>query len=172
LEQYDPEWPGMFEREAALIRAALGDSAIRVEHIGSTAVPGLAAKPVIDMLVAVRSFDPADAYAEPLERLGYEYGAEEEPDHRFFKKALDERRAVHIHVMVEGGEWDMRHRAFRDHLRADPAEARRYEAVKREMAARHPLDRDAYAESKTPYIRSVEARLRAERFGPFAEESS
>ena len=128
---------------------------------GSTAVPGLAAKPVIDVQVSVASFDPLDAYRIPLERIGFVYHADDEPGHRFFglTDAEDVRR-VNLHVCEAGGEWERRHVAFRDALRADPDLRTRYETEKRRVAALHPDDTLAYAEAKTPWIRDEERRLR------------
>ncbi len=159
---YDPAWPSRFEAEAARIRGALGPIAIRVEHVGSTAVPGLAAKPMIDVQVSVRSFEPIDAYRVPLEGLGYAYRPDDEPDHRFF--GLDDgngERIVNLHTCEAGGDWERRHLTFRDALRADRDLRSRYEAEKRRVAALHPDDTLAYADAKTPWIRAEERRLAA-----------
>jgi len=162
IVDYDPDWPARFEALAAAIAEALGAVALRIEHVGSTAVPGLAAKPVIDVQVSVASFEPLDAYRVPLESLGYVHRSDDEPAHRFF--ALTEAngdRIAHVHVCESGGEWERQHVAFRDALRNDPDLRRRYEAEKRRVAALHPDDSMAYADAKTPWIRAEERRLGA-----------
>jgi GrpB-like predicted nucleotidyltransferase (UPF0157 family) len=157
----DPRWAERFGVEAARVAVALGDVAVRIEHVGSTAVPGLAAKPVIDIQISVRSLEPMEAYRRGLERIGYVHRPDDESEHRFFHLDLGDARAFNVHVCTAGGAWERRHLAFRDHLRKDREEASRYEAVKRGLASRFGHDVDAYADAKTPYIRSVEARIGA-----------
>ncbi len=165
---YDPAWPTLFAEEAARIRTALGDSADTVEHFGSTALPRLSAKPIIDLLVAVRSLPEARTRAVPaLEALGYAYWHENPaPDRLFFVKGLvPGPRTHHVHVF-EPDESSLADRLlFRDRLRADPEEARRYEGLKRRMAAAFPDDREAYTSGKTDYIYGVmqKARTHTER---------
>jgi GrpB-like predicted nucleotidyltransferase (UPF0157 family) len=158
LEPSDPVWPERFEREAAMIRKALGEVAVRIDHIGSTAVPGLAAKPVVDIQVSVPSLRPVEPYGGPLERLGYRHHSDDWPEHEFFSREEDGRRAFQIHVCEMGSEWERRHLAFRDHLRANPRDAARYEEVKRKAAARHPMDINAYLDQKDQVIREIERR--------------
>jgi GrpB-like predicted nucleotidyltransferase (UPF0157 family) len=160
IVEYDPAWPSRYAAEAERIREALGRVAVRVEHVGSTAVPDLAAKPVIDVQVSVASFEPIDAYAAPLSRLGFEYRPDDEPEHRFFGLTNDNERVVNLHVCEAGTDWEQRHLAFRDALRGDPDLRARYEAEKRRIAALHPDDTLAYADAKTPWIRAEERRLR------------
>ncbi len=160
IADYDPGWPALYATEAACLREALGSAAVRIEHVGSTAVPGLPAKPTIDIQVSVVSFEPFDAYGEPLRRLGYEHRPNDEPRHRFFALwGPDSERVAHVHVCEAGGEWERRHLAFRDALRSDPDLRARYEAEKRRVAALHPDDSLAYADAKTPWIRAEERRL-------------
>jgi GrpB-like predicted nucleotidyltransferase (UPF0157 family) len=159
---YDPAWPGRFEQEATRIRAALGPVAARVDHIGSTAVPGLGAKPVIDIQVSVPSMEPVDRYRVPLEGLGYEYRHDPDDDeHEYFFRDVGGVRASQIHVCPGGSEWELRHLAFRDHLRANPEDAARYEVLKRDLAARFPLDIGSYMDGKDAWIRAVEAQSAA-----------
>ena len=155
----DPGWAERYAVEAARIALALGDVAVRIEHVDSTAVPGLAAKPVIDIQISVRSLEPMQAYRSGLERIGYIHRPDDESEHQFFHMDLGGERTFNVHVCAAGGAWERRHLAFRDHLRKDPREAARYEAVKRGLASQFGHDVDAYADSKTPYIRSVEARI-------------
>lgn len=161
LVPYDPSWPERFSEHAGRIKSALGEVAVAVEHMGSTSVPGLSAKNVIDIQVQVRSFEPLDAYRVSLEGAGYQYRADDDPEHRFFKMDIDGERAVNIHVVEVGGWWGQRDLMFRDYLRAHPDEAARYEAVKRELAARFAGRVQAYADAKTDYITGVHAKARS-----------
>jgi GrpB-like predicted nucleotidyltransferase (UPF0157 family) len=162
IAPYDPAWPERFEWEAARIRDALGPVASRVDHIGSTAVPGLGAKPVIDIQVSVGSLVPVDPYRLPLEGLGYEYRHDPDDDeHEYFFRDIDGVRAFQIHVCPVGSAWERRHLAFRDHLRSSPDDAAAYEALKRTLAARFPLDIGSYLDEKEVWIRSLEGRLTA-----------
>lgn len=157
---YDPAWPGMFEAEAGRLREALGPLALRIDHVGSTAVPGLAAKPVIDIQISVRPLHPFDAWRPALERSGYSYyRVEGYDDYPYFYRPPEMPHTHHIHVCEAGGLHERRHLAFRDALRADAALAGRYEALKRELARRHSAatheSRNAYADAKSEFIQSV-----------------
>ena len=159
ISPYDPSWPDRFESESAKIRAGLGDQVIRVEHVGSTSVPGLAAKPVVDIQVSVRSMVPRSAYVDPLVRLGYRSAIDPWTDeHEFFSRDEDGERAFHVHVCGQGSEWEQRHLAFRDWLRSHPDDAAAYERLKRDLAERYPRDTYSYAAAKTEFIEEVEAR--------------
>ena len=177
IVDYHPQWPEQFVAEAARLRAVLGDNlVVTIEHFGSTAVPGLSAKPIIDLLVAVRSLPEARRFAVPiLESLGYAYWQDDPaPDRMFFVKGLPPNgpRTHHVHVVEPDvsqdprlGEFSFADRLlFRDALRADPEEARRYESLKRRLAAAFSDDREAYTNGKTDYIYGVmqKARTRAE----------
>ena len=159
IVDYDLEWPGLADAELRAIQAALGDIAVRVEHVGSTAVPGLAAKPILDLQLSVEAIEPRDRYVEPLERLGYLFvPAPESPDYHLFAKPAERPRTRHLHMCAAGSEHEHRHIAMRDFLRAHPDEAARYEALKRDVAARHPQDRLAYIEGKEEYVSALERR--------------
>ena len=151
---YDVAWPARFRELAAPMRAALGDVALRIDHIGSTAVPGLAAKPVIDVQVSVASFEPLDAFRRPLEALGYVFRAENtERTKRYFREPPGAGR-THIHVRLLG-HWNQQFALlFRDYLRGHPEVAARYAALKRDLAARYrrPEERQLYTEAKDPFI--------------------
>jgi GrpB-like predicted nucleotidyltransferase (UPF0157 family) len=168
IAPYDPRWPDAFATEAARLRAALpADLVIGIEHFGSTAVPGMAAKPIIDILVAVTSLDRARAVAVPaISALGYLYWEDNpKPDRMFFVKGLPPhgaRRSHHVHLTEPDGEMWRRRLKLRDLLRADPAEAGRYEALKRDLAARYPTDREAYTDAKTDYLESLYRRIEME----------
>jgi len=156
---YDPAWPGRYEAEANRIRSGLGEQAVRVEHVGSTSVPGLAAKPVIDIQISVPSMAPRSAYTDPLIGLGYRWAIDPWTDeHEFFSRDEDGQRAFHVHVCGQGSEWERRHLAFRDWLRSHPEDAAGYERLKRDLAEQHPRDTYSYTEAKTEFIREIEAR--------------
>lgn len=161
---YDTAWPSRFEAEAGRIRAALGDQVVRVDHVGSTSVPGLAAKPIVDIQVSVRSMVPRTAYVEPLVELGYDWALDPwTDDHEYFSRDEDGERAFQAHVCSAGGEWERRHLAFRDWIREHPEDAAAYEKLKRELAARHPRDIFTYVDAKTGFIRAIEARALDDR---------
>jgi GrpB-like predicted nucleotidyltransferase (UPF0157 family) len=162
IVEYDPNWPARAEAELGRIREALGEVAVRAEHVGSTAVPGLAAKPIVDLLLAVGTLEPREPYVEPLERLGYVFDADAgSADRRFFGRPPERPRTHHVHVVEAGGELEQRHLAVRDFLRAHSDEAERYAALKREVAARHPGDRLAYIAGKEAHMTALEQRTLA-----------
>ncbi len=159
IVDYDPEWPRLYEAEAKRLRAQLGPVALRLEHVGSTAVPGLKAKDVVDIQLSVTALEPMAPYRQPLERLGYEYVVTEPEDHRFFRLERAGRRLCNLHVCQAGGEWERRHLAFRDHLRGHPEAAAAYERHKLELAPHFDIAND-YAEAKEPFIRRLELEIR------------
>jgi GrpB-like predicted nucleotidyltransferase (UPF0157 family) len=127
-------------------------------------VPGLAAKPVIDLQASVAELEPCSAYVEPLRALGYLYAPDPAwPDYRFFGRPPQRPRSYHVHVCEAGGTQELRHLAVRDYLRAHPREARAYEACKRAAAERHPQDRLAYIAAKAAFVDELEARALAWR---------
>jgi GrpB-like predicted nucleotidyltransferase (UPF0157 family) len=153
---YDPRWPEWYEGERSLLEAALAASEARFEHIGSTAVPGLCAKPVIDILVGVRDLGPAEEYAPALRRLRYAPGDSGEPGRHFFMKVP---RTAHLHV-VRYRSWDWHSKIwFRDALRGDADLRARYSALKTSSALMYRDDREAYSRSKDAL---VSERLRQE----------
>jgi GrpB-like predicted nucleotidyltransferase (UPF0157 family) len=157
LSEYDPEWPVLFRREDERIRAALGDRVVRLEHTGSTSVPGLAAKPIIDMLLVVEDSGDEDEYAPDLEAAGYALRIRE-PDwheHRVFKGPDTN---VNLHVLSSGSPEIDRILAFRDRLRTDDADRRRYQETKRRLAARRWRYVQNYADAKTEVVEEIIAR--------------
>lgn len=154
LVEYDPRWPALFEREAERIRAALGSRVLRLEHTGSTSVPGLAAKPIVDMLLVVENSGDESTYAPGLERAGYVLRIRE-PDwheHRVFKGPDTN---VNLHVLSNGSPEIDRILGFRDWLRGHPDDRDRYERTKRELAAREWRYVQNYADAKTAVIESI-----------------
>lgn len=157
---HDPRWRDSFEAEAKDIAAALGDTVVAVHHIGSTAIPGIHAKPVVDLLVEVRDLAGLDAGSPAMESLGYEamgeYGI---PGRRYFRKANQKgTRTHHVHAFRAGSEEVVRHLAFRDYLIAHPAKAQRYSELKRKLAAEHPRNIDGYMDGKDGFIREMDRR--------------
>jgi GrpB-like predicted nucleotidyltransferase (UPF0157 family) len=159
IVDYDSAWPVMAEHELRRIKQALGDVAVSLEHVGSTAVPGLAAKPIIDLQLSVTVMEPRELYVAPLERLGYLFApVPESPDYHFFAKPPERPRTHHLHVCQSGSEQEFGHVALRDFLRSHPNEAACYAALKREVVARHPQDRLAYIDGKDEYVTALEQR--------------
>ena len=167
LVEYDPRWPTLFAEEAALLRVALDPALVMgLEHFGSTAIPGMAAKPIIDILVAVRSIAEArDTAIEPLRRLGYVFWAENpKTDRMFFVKGMPPYgapRTHHVHITEPTAEpW--LNLPFRDYLRDRPDEAQRYARLKRDLAIIHRTDREAYTEAKAAFVEEILAKARRE----------
>jgi GrpB-like predicted nucleotidyltransferase (UPF0157 family) len=159
IADYDPDWAALADAELRRMEEALGELAVRLEHVGSTAVPGLAAKPILDLQLSVDAIEPRERYVEPLEGLGYLFvPAPESPDYHLFAKPPQRPRTHHLHVCEAGSEHEFRHLAVRDFLRAHADEATRYAALKRQVVARHPQDRLAYIEGKDDYVRALEER--------------
>lgn len=162
IVEHDPRWAAAYARAAAELRAVLAPWLVAIEHIGSTAVPGLAAKPVIDLQVGVRSLADSDAIVAAVQSLGYEYVPEFEaelPDRRYFRRWADGRRTEHVHLVEHGNRswWD-RHLAFRDWLRAHDEDRDAYAALKRRLADAHPVDRAAYTDGKAGFVQAIERR--------------
>ncbi len=170
LEPYDPRWPALAAQETLRLRQALGANLILVEHFGSTAVPGLAAKPVIDLMLLVADQAALDRDRPTIEALGFEwYGEFGIPGRRFctFTDA-DGVRRIHLHGYAANSPQVGRHLIFRDYLRTHPHEARAYEREKRRAAALHPRDSLAYHDEKDAWVSACEARAlvwRADRPG-------
>ncbi len=156
---YDADWPSQFERECAILSMVFSGTDAVIEHVGSTAVPGLGAKPVIDILVGLSRVADAESRSSQLGAQGYEYVRQYEaqlPDRRYYRKPRFGPRAYHLHCVVRGGDFWIRHIAFRDYLRAHPESAAAYFELKRELAAR--CGKGAYTEAKSPFIEDVLSR--------------
>jgi GrpB-like predicted nucleotidyltransferase (UPF0157 family) len=161
IADYDPDWPKKFERQAKRIADALGDTALQIEHIGSTSVPGLAAKPIIDILVVVQDSADESAYLPRLEAAGYVLRVRE-PDwneHRMFRTP---EKDAHIHLYSVSCPEIQRNLIFRDQLRRNSEDRSRYEQTKRELSAKEWPDMNSYAEAKTEVIESIIAASQAE----------
>jgi GrpB-like predicted nucleotidyltransferase (UPF0157 family) len=167
IASYDPQWARRFDRERARLAAALGPLALRIDHNGSTAVPGLAAKPVIDIQISVAPLHPIDPYIRALVALGYVHVPD--PDDAvcpFLHRPGEWPHTHHVHLVEAGGLEERRTLAFRDYLRDDAGARHEYEQLKRRLAAAHSAadaaSREAYADAKSAFVeRIVQAALAA-----------
>jgi GrpB-like predicted nucleotidyltransferase (UPF0157 family) len=161
LSAYDPQWPTRFARLERQIRAALGGAVRQLEHVGSTAVPGLAAKPIIDMVLEVADSSHEAAYVQPLEEQGFVLRIREPAwyEHRMLKAP---RGRGNLHVFSEGCEEIERMILFRDWLREHPEDRRLYEQTKRDLAARTWKYTQNYADAKSEIVERILSRVRAE----------
>jgi len=157
---HDPRWRDAFEAEAKHVAAALGENVVAIHHIGSTAIPNIYAKPVVDLLVEVGDITEVDGRSSAMESLGYEvlgeYGI---PGRRYFRK--DNREGIrthHIHAFEAGAAEVGRHLAFRDYMRAHPVDAQRYSELKRSLAEEHPQSFDGYMDGKDGFIKEMDRR--------------
>ncbi len=154
LVEYDPRWATLFLEESRRLRQVLQSLGVTLEHVGSTAVAGLAAKPVLDMLAGYEDPTSLPACVEAVSAAGYLHRGEQGiPGREFFRRG--EPRAYHLHLTLRGGPFWTEHLSFRDALRADAAVRAGYDRLKRELAARFPHDREAYIEGKGPFVREV-----------------
>lgn len=147
---YDPSWPAHFDQWRRRIQSALGARAIRIEHVGSTSIPGLDAKPIVDIQVSVGSFEPFEEIRGPLESVGFTYRVTDWPEHRYF--FIDD---VHVHVCEKGSDWERAHILFRDFLRSHPDRSVQYLQVKRQLAVQFRNDRMGYTDGKDEVVAEI-----------------
>ena len=159
LVEHDPAWAEAFGEHAERIRTAVGPTAVSIEHIGSTSVPGLAAKPIVDVLLTVPDITAEEDYVEPLVAAGYELRVRE-PGHRMLRTP---ERDLHLHVLEPDAPEVGDYLLFRDRLRTDDADRRLYESVKRDLVTRDWPDMNAYADAKTEVVEAIKRRARGER---------
>ena len=159
IVDYDPAWPARYESMRARLADALGATAVRIDHVGSTAVPGLAAKPVIDIQISVPAVADAAAFKDAIEAQGFA-SRMIEPGHHYFRPPPGVPRDYQVHVCTIGSDWEWRHVLFRDYLRADPGTRAGYEALKRDLATRFAQDRIGYNDAKGPFIEAAVERAR------------
>lgn len=154
LMPYAPEWKLYFEREKAALQQVLGSKILDIQHVGSTSIPGMLAKPIIDIAIAVIDFEEAKACIPFVESLGYEYKGEFGIPHRhYFVKG--DPRLFHIHMSeISSHEWQNT-LLFRDYLRHHPAVAEEYAQLKQQLAMQFPQDREAYLNGKTAFVERV-----------------
>jgi GrpB-like predicted nucleotidyltransferase (UPF0157 family) len=162
---HDPSWAAEFAGESRQVELALGDVLVAIHHIGSTAIPGIHSKPIIDMLAVVSDLATLDGRDARLQALGYEAKGEFGiPGRRYYRKDdSDGRRTHHLHAFQVGSPQVERHLAFRDFLTAHPEWAEKYGALKRRLAEAHPTHREAYMDGKDEFIREVGVRAAAWR---------
>ena len=157
---YDPHWPEIFKKHAAIIAAALGNAALRIEHIGSTSVPALGAKPIVDILLVIEDSSIETSYRIQMEQAGYQLRVREPAfhEHRMFRT---QERDVHIHVFSPTSPEIERYLTFRNRLRTNRAERQVYEQTKRELAKKKWTDMNAYAEAKSEIVEQIIAAAQA-----------
>ncbi|MBS1809906.1 MAG: GrpB family protein [Acidobacteria bacterium] len=163
IAEYNPDWPAIFAREKADLLRALRLDGVCIEHFGSTSVIGLAAKPVIDVIVGLPDFALADGFVPNIEALGYDYIAKYNavmPFRRFFQKRPDGIATHNLHMVETGCEFWERHLLFRDYLRSHPETAMGYAAHKKELALREWQDVNDYANAKTEFIQAIDAQAK------------
>jgi GrpB-like predicted nucleotidyltransferase (UPF0157 family) len=158
---YYPDWKRQFIRKAANIQQALREQVVRIHHIGSTAIPGISAKPTLDLLPEVLAIEAVDACNPIMEELGYqargEYGI---PGRRYFVKLEGESHLVHVHIFQVGDPQIQRHLDFRDYLIAHPEAARQYSELKESLAQRYPVDIDNYVAGKDAFIQEIDCKAK------------
>ena len=153
IANYNPDWPAYFEEERAPLAAAFGHYALDIQHVGSTSVPGLAAKPVIDIAVATEDYPLPDKVISRVVALGFEHMGEYGiPRRHYFRRGSNGTYAVHVHALERTGDEYIRHLLFRDYLRAHPERARAYEQLKRHLAETVGEDRHVYTDMKTDFV--------------------
>ena len=156
---YNPEWPRMYRDEATRLEALLGDEIIAIHHIGSTSIPGMSAKPIIDILVEVHQIDRIDECIEILIQKGYlPKGEAGITGRRFVIRGDEENRLCHVHIFPRGHPDIARHIYFRDYLIAHPQEANHYSSLKVILAAQYPTDFESYMDGKDGLIKELEQK--------------
>ena len=153
IADYNPDWPDYFEEERVPLAIAFGPYALDIQHVGSTSVPGLGAKPVIDIAVATEDYPLPDEVIDRVVALGFEHMGEYEiPRRHYFRRGSNGRYAVHVHALERTGDEYIWHLLFRDYLRAHPERASAYEQLKRHLAEVVGEDRHVYTDMKTDFI--------------------
>ncbi len=156
---YDPAWAKLFRAEVDVLTRVFGDQLVAIYHIGSTAIPGIVAKPVLDFLVEVHNIQKVDGLNTAMEKLGYqprgEYGI---PGRRYFVKQTGEVHTHHVHTFQSGDPQVKRHLNFRDYLIAHPQDALAYSRLKEDLARRFPEDMDSYIAGKNDFIQHIDEK--------------
>jgi GrpB-like predicted nucleotidyltransferase (UPF0157 family) len=154
LEPHSELWRHLFVEEAARIRRAVGEIDAAIEHVGSTSIGGIAAKPIIDIAVGLKNFNDGEKCVAPLENIGYEYRGEHGIAGRFYF-VKGKPRAYHLHMIEHGSNFWRSHLLFRDYLRSHPPMAKEYEDLKLELARKYVNNREAYQNGKTEFIGNI-----------------
>src|SRR2546425_7110864 len=163
IVEYDPRWPALFDEERARLLATTGPLLAAIEHVGSTAVPGLAANPIIDIMGGVRELGQVTSYVADLEGIGYEYVPQYEvyiPERRYFRNPRTRQgpRTHHLHIVEVTSTFWRHHLLFRDYLRTHPGALRQYADLKRRLAAEYGDDGRGYTDAKGPFIELILSR--------------
>jgi GrpB-like predicted nucleotidyltransferase (UPF0157 family) len=162
IEPYDNNWPLLYASEAEFLARVLGVEMVRIHHIGSTSVPGLQAKPIIDMLAEVHSIEKIDSLNTQMMASGYtpmgEYGI---AGRRYYYKGSEEKHSHHLHAFQSGNMEVVRHLLFRDYLRSHTQEARKYANLKESLSAKFPHDIEAYMDGKDAFIKDLDSKASA-----------
>lgn len=161
IKPYDPNWPELFQTEAKLIQETIAPFITTIHHIGSTSVPGLAAKPIIDMLIGLNKLSDSVHFAPLLINIGYRYFPEHEvemPERRYFSKIINSDMGYHLHMVEPDSEFFRRHLAFRDYLRVHPDAVADYAALKIKLAEEYGSDREGYTDAKSDFIKEIEQK--------------
>jgi GrpB-like predicted nucleotidyltransferase (UPF0157 family) len=156
IEEYTSDWVLRFQEEKRILKGILRDKAIAIEHIGSTSIEGLGAKPIVDIMVGVSHLNEVDEFIEPLKKVGYEYVFHKEfPNRRFFRKGQWRAGTHHLHIyQYESEEWK-NHILFRNYLRTHPDQLKQYQQLKKDLAEKYHFERAAYTKAKEPFILTV-----------------
>lgn len=161
LVPYNPKWPELARQEAEKIKQALSIDVPAVHHIGSTAIPGIKAKPILDFVLVVRDLNALDRHTGEMEALGYTAKGERGiPGRRFFSKDTNGKRSHHVHAFQQGNSEIQRHIIFRDYLLVHEKEAKEYEKLKEKLAARFPNRSGDYTEGKSDFIYHIVEKAR------------
>jgi GrpB-like predicted nucleotidyltransferase (UPF0157 family) len=156
IADYDAKWPALYKEVSGPLAEAFGDYMVAIQHIGSTSVSGLAAKPIIDIAVDLRDYPLPQEVIEAVETLGYthmgEYGI---TGRHYFKRYGEDGMMVHVHAYSPGNDELTKHIVFRDYMRAHPEAAHEYETLKRDLAARYADQREVYTESKSDFVQEI-----------------
>lgn len=163
LEPYTSAWAQRFAQEAARIQQVIGHLAVDVQHVGSTAIPGMPSKPIIDIALALTSLRKVDQIMNPLRGLGYTYRGQRNPQQPLFVLGSEANRTVYLHVMPNDSDAWRDHLLFRDYLRAHPDEAATYAQLKQHLAHQFPQNREAYTSGKASFIKRILKHAQSER---------
>jgi len=159
LVPHIPEWEALFKKEAERLSSVLGDTLLQIHHIGSTAIPGILAKPIVDILPTVKDIHAVDRLTPSLEALGYEAKGEfGMPGRRYFIKSQDGKRLFNVHIFEEGHPDVERHLRFRDYMRSHPEDAAAYSDLKKELVKQSSDDMERYCWGKEDFVKAIEVR--------------
>ncbi|MFA4954430.1 MAG: GrpB family protein [Patescibacteria group bacterium] len=164
LVAYDPEWATLFETETVQLKALLGDALLGIEHVGSTAIPGMDAKPILDLMVAVKAIDDYATYTEQLSGLGYVFRQDnrDEQEHVLFVKGPEEKRTHYLKLTTLNSDFWREHILFRDYLIQHTERAAEYQQLKRNLLEKHADERARYTEEKAAFIKQTIALAKQE----------